>query len=188
MTNEYIKGEAVGARGKEPSRLSERAQTMNTRSDDKNVEQLPPLSEFQWYRQFYDKLTKLLRAAEGDDLLEVVAEIIRRRDAALSAIREIGERDAALEEAMQCCRDEYLNDKTGTPEDAAYDAAVSHCIGAIRAIKGMSIPLREAELPAGSILNGGQRANSTVTASHQSEDYKRGYQAGYEAALEGQRD
>jgi hypothetical protein len=44
--------------------------------------------------------------------------------------------NGALEEAMAACRDEYLDDPVrGEAADKAYDEAISHCIGSIRALK-----------------------------------------------------
>lgn len=43
-------------------------------------------------------------------------------------------RSAALQEAIEAARGEYLHDQTGTPEDEAYNRAVSDVVAAIGAL------------------------------------------------------
>jgi len=43
-------------------------------------------------------------------------------------------RTAALNEAIEAARGEYLHDETGTPEDEAYNQAVSDVVAAIGAL------------------------------------------------------
>ena len=68
----------------------------------------------------------------------------QREVVALTKAAQSATRRSIIDECIQAVSGEYLNDATKEPDDEAYQAAVAHCVGALRVLQektcGISAP------------------------------------------------